>query len=98
MKLAKNTSKQSNHSFFSKWTEQSAYLLGLLEADGYVSDNKRITYSAAEKDKQIIIDTHKLLETNVVINKVIWKGFNKYRWTITSPQMVKDIKKAGFRN
>lgn len=97
IQLSKNTSKKANHSFFSKWNENSAYLLGLLEADGYIADDKRIAYSAAEKDQQLVVDTHKLLDTDVKITCSDWKGFKKYRWTVTSPQMVEDIKKVNFR-
>lgn len=97
IKLAKNTSTKSNHSFFSKQTEQSAYLMGLLEADGCIQGGKRIAYSAAEKDQQLVIDTHTLLETNVVISCSTWQTFKKYRWTITSPQIVSDLERDGFR-
>jgi len=58
MRLAKNTSKQSNHNFFSTWNENSAYMMGLLEADGCIENNKKITYSAAEKKIKIMYIKH----------------------------------------
>lgn len=98
MKLANNTSTISNHNFFTGQTAESAYLMGLLEADGCIRDNKRIAYSAAEKDQQLVIDTHALLKTNVTISCSVWKTFKKYRWTVTSPQIVADLKRDGFRS
>lgn len=98
MELSKNTSKSSNHNFFTLQTPESAYLMGLLEADGHLANGKVLTYSAAEKDQQLVIDTHCLLNTNVTINCATWKSFKKYRWSITSPQMTADLLRDGFRS
>lgn len=93
---AKNSSTIVNEYFFSKWTQESAYVLGLLEADGYIKNNT-ITYSAAEKDKEHVSNIHKLFNTDVTISESIWKTFKKYRFSVTASRLIKDIQKVGFR-
>lgn len=95
---AKNSTTFVNEDFFKIWTLESAYFMGILEADGYINEDRRFTISLKEDDKDHIYKLHSLLDTNVTIGCASWKTFKKYRFTVTSKSMIDDLQDAGLRS
>lgn len=97
-----NGKKHVNSLFFNEIdTEEKAYWLGFLTADGYVQDLKdsielclaEIDKEHIEKFKRDIESSHKIGKKTVKLND---KLFNAYRISIKDKQMANDLRKYGF--
>ena len=82
-------------------TEEKAYWLGLLYADGYVNEESGIELTLKDKDhvekfKKAIDSTHNIQEKNTILNN---KTFTNYRISIKDKQISKDLIRLGcFQN
>lgn len=94
------TGKRTCENFFEVWTENLAYILGFFTADGNLSINKRkgCYISFQSKDKQIILDIKKAMDSDnkvsIRTNKLNSGKF--YRLQIGSKSIVKKLKCLGF--
>ena len=89
-----------DESYFSKIdTNQKAYLLGLLYADGNNNEkNNTITLYFQEKDKHILEEIKILLKTNIPLQIIKPRKETHqvgYKLVITSSKMSKDLSKHG---
>lgn len=95
--------KKINSSFFNEInTEEKAYWLGFLTADGYVSNKNDIELALKESDKEHIkafkeaIDSqHKISKKKAVLQG---KEFYSYRINIRDAEISNDLKKYGLNN
>lgn len=95
--------KDINENFFENIdTEEKAYWLGFLTADGYLSDDNSLQLCLAEKDrkhiekfKQNIESSHKISLKQATINN---KTINSYRISINNKKIASDLRKLGFNN
>lgn len=100
-KLRKHT---INENIFSSIdTEEKAYWLGFLYADGYISKlNNVIEVSLCEKDLAHLKKLKRFLETSVDIHKRIKKDKNKeyigYRLSVSSSKIKEDLESLGCTN
>lgn len=86
-----------NHNIFNIIdTEEKAYWLGILYADGSIND-KRNTVILSLIDKSHIEKFKKFLSANYKIYTEVHKKYNKkiYKLTVVSKQIVNDLKKLG---
>lgn len=87
-----------NTSYFKEInTQEKAYLLGLLYADGNVSKNV-LSISLQEQDKHIIERFKKALKYTGPILPIKKTGNRKQQWklSVTSPDLVKDLLDHGM--
>lgn len=87
-----------NHNYFNEIdTENKAYILGFIFADGYVDQvNNRLSISIVEKDVEILNFINTELESNYNIYFKNWNNRqNVVTLTITSRQIVKDLVNVG---
>ena len=94
--------KQIDSMFFNKIdTEEKAYWLGFLTADGYVKDNS-IELALAEKDKKHVENFKIAIKSQHTISKKTSKMNNKtfyaYRINIKDKQMANDLRSYGLTN
>lgn len=96
--LAEAATKYSlNHQYFTNIdSEEKAYFLGFLFADGSVT-NKKMTLSLQEKDIHILELFKKSIEYTgpIIINNKLGNRQKQYRLVITSKSLVKDLHKYG---
>ena len=92
---------QFNHDYFKIIdTEEKAYILGFLYADGYNSD-KQIVIAQLEQDVDILEKINKAINADNQIKKVIQKSNKKTKCILcySSVDMCKDLTNLGcFRN
>ena len=82
-----------DHNFFSEWTKKSAYVLGLISADGCVNDrDKHYSVELSSKDKSLLENVKKLLN----FTKNIEKSRNTFRLRIDNKAIYEDIIKKGI--
>lgn len=93
--------KKVNHNFFDKIdTEEKAYWLGFLYADGYNdTDFYQIEFALKEEDRYMVEkfkestqSTYKILKKEINLNN---KVFYSFRHTIYSKKMSEDLEKLG---
>lgn len=94
--------KQIDSMFFNKInTEEKAYWLGFLTADGYVKDNK-IELALAEIDKEHVEKFKAAIKSKHTISKKTSnlndKIFHSYRINIKDSQIANDLKSYGLTN
>lgn len=94
------TKRTCDHNFFENIdTEEKAYWLGFIAADGCVID-KKLTISLSRKDYNHINKFKKDIKSDNINKEVIWKSFNKeYNGcsiTITSGKIVSDLFKCNI--
>ncbi|KYK26051.1 hypothetical protein AYK26_01225 [Euryarchaeota archaeon SM23-78] len=88
-----------NEKFFDKWSEKSAYILGLIFSDGNINYNTKkgycaITITAAEKDKEHLERIRKLLSST---KPLLFSSKTKsYRLIINSKYMCLNLLKLGL--
>lgn len=75
-------------------TEEKAYWLGFLYADGYVSKNNQIEVSLALKDEKHLIKLKKFINTNTNIIK----DDHRCRLLFCSKEMAQDLANLGCVN
>lgn len=97
----KEYSNRLDHNFFETIdTEEKAYILGFLYADGYVNENKTcVEIGLAEKDEEILHKINNAIGSTKEIEKRIVKAFGgefpSVRLTLYSKKLVEDLKKQG---
>lgn len=97
----KNSDEKVNHNYFKVIdSEEKAYWLGFLYADGYVDEVRcQIELTLAEKDKDHIDKFKNALDSSYKISTRTTKGFVSYRTILYSKQLVEDLQKLGcYRN
>lgn len=92
-----------NKNFFDKWSEEMAYVLGFLIADGYVFTNPRGSnyFGFCSADKEIIEKIRKLLGSNHKIGVKRKRRLNpnwkdSYVLQIGNKKIVKNLRKFGI--
>lgn len=87
-----------DRSFFSKVdTEEKAYLLGVLEAEGSIGKNK-VDLVIGEKDLDWLIILRNLSGSKATISLNMSPLGKAYRVSFCSKQWVEDLRKLGFRS
>lgn len=94
-KRSSGTTGQSKYSYdktiFTKIdTDEKAYWLGFLYADGYIGKNT-VEFCLAEKDKEMIYLFKKFMKSNHPIKIKVVNGFKQYRITICSIDLVTQL-------
>lgn len=94
--------KQIDSMFFNKIdTEEKAYWLGFLTANGYANDNS-IELALAEKDKKHVENFKIAIKSQHTISKKTFKinniTINVYRINIKDKQMANDLRSYGLIN
>lgn len=91
--IVKKHNKTTFHDFFEKIdSEEKAYFLGLLMADGSVSSIRNTITISLKKEDLHIIETFRSILKN---NNIITKTKNNYRLVVYSKKMVNDLIKLG---
>ena len=89
--------RPKNHNFFKKWSEEMAYILGFITADGCIAKNKtsyKLYFSIHEKDKDLLEKIRKILAPK---NKYsYYKKEKMYHFSFTSTEMYNDLMKLGI--
>lgn len=101
IKLTKHKEKKGYENFFTTWSNEMAYVLGFIAADGCIMFGKRnsgvIEITLAEKDKPHLEKIRKILN---VPQKIYYKktnyGTDACRLTIGCLKMAKDINEIGI--
>ncbi|MBI2523150.1 hypothetical protein HYW19_02050 [Candidatus Woesearchaeota archaeon] len=88
--------RPKNHHFFKKWSEEMAYILGFIAADGCIAKNRssyKLYFSIHEKDKDLLEKIRKILAPK---NKVsYYKKERMYHFSFASTEMYNDLMKLG---
>ncbi len=95
-----------NHNYFNKInTEEKAYILGFLYADGYINHKRNlIQLNLQEKDKAILIKINNLIQPQKPLTFIASNKYNKnkhinvqngFRMEIASKEMTKDLLNLG---
>lgn len=91
--------KDINKKFFKKWSEEMAYVLGFIFADGNIIYTKRNTWflSIQITDKDILMKIREVMNSSHVISKrkTGKKHKNLYRLQIGSKEICSDLIKLG---
>lgn len=84
-----------NEDYFSTIdTEEKAYILGFIYADGYLESNERtLTFNISQKDMDILLKIKKALKCGNEVKKSSTK--NCVRLHLSSIKLVSDLKKLG---
>lgn len=95
--------KKINSNFFEVIdTEEKAYWLGFLTADGYVSNGNNIELALAEVDKEHVEKFKKSIESEHAISKktstLNGSTFHSYRISIKDTQIANDLRMYGLTN
>ena len=89
-----------NNNYFDEInSEDKAYWLGFLSADGYISNNNLIGLALSIKDEEHIYKFKASINATYPVNQYIASGYstNKYsRLVINSPQMWESLTALGF--
>jgi len=92
--------KYVDKSFFKKWSDDMAYVLGFFAADGYMTINKRGAnfWSIQITDKELLFSIKEVLKSDHKIGVRSGRGKEKckYRLQIGSLEMCNDLRKLGF--
>jgi len=90
-----------NHNYFEVLNNNSAYFLGFMFADGYITDNNRVCINLSSKDVSVLESFKKELNytgpigTHKGFHKQIQKDFEFKSLRITSEKLCKDLAKYG---
>ena len=82
-----------NDRFFNTWGRKSAYIVGLILADGNLSPSGR-EFSISSKDIELLEKAKRALESEQPIRKI--NGKNLYMLSIGNKRMVNDLEKIGI--
>lgn len=89
--------RPKNHHFFKNWSEEMAYILGFITADGYIGKNNKsykLSFSIHEKDKDILKKIRRILAPK---NKYsYYKKEKMYHFSFASTEMYNDLIKLGI--
>lgn len=94
-----------NENFFSSWNLETAYVLGYIAADGFISNNTNsINFGIAARDIDQLKNIQKLMSTNATIKyylqkpNYLVKSENNIiiKIVITSKKLYEDVKKMGI--
>lgn len=89
--------RPKNHHFFKKWSEEMAYILGFITADGHIRKNNysyKLSFSIHEKDKDILEKINGILAPN---NKLSYNKKEKmFYLSFASPHIYNDLLKLGI--
>ncbi len=87
-----------NEKFFSKWSAEMAWVLGLIFTDGNVHPQAQGTYclSISSKDTSLLQNIKNAMNSTHPIKKVIHKEWFIYRLFITRPQINSDLSQLGI--
>lgn len=90
--------KDINEAFFDNWTEESAYVIGYIWADGVLSKAKgheRIQISSTDKD--IIEQIHKAMESDYsIVESSYGEGKMIYITGFSRPNMIAKLEELGL--
>lgn len=82
-----------NENYFKVWSDEMAYILGLIWTDGCMLDiDYRIQITQHIKDKYILEDVYKVLESN----NTPYKSENTYNISICNKIIYEDLKQLGL--
>ena len=82
-----------NHKFFSEWTNESAYVLGLIASDGCVNEGKNhYSVEISSNDKSMLENVRKLMQ----FTKNVEKSRETFRLRIDNPVIYQDIINKGI--
>ena len=91
--------KPKNHHFFKKWSEEMAYILGFITADGHIRKNNKsynLQFSIHEKDKDILEKIRGILAPKN--NAYYFKKEKMYNFSFASTTMYDDLIKLGIKS
>ena len=92
--------RKVNKNFFKEWSNEMAYVLGFLAADGYLTHNKRGAnyWSIKITDRALLYSIRKIIQSNHKINFREKRGNESaiYRLQIGSKEMCEDLNKLGL--
>lgn len=98
-KYKRNRKYQCDENFFEQIdTQEKAYILGFLYADGYVNEKKNSVYlSLQERDKDILEKINNCIQSRPLIFVVHKKErqYPMYRMVVCSKKVVEDLKRHG---
>lgn len=82
----------ANHNFFSTWSENMAYCLGFITADGHVWEKRPfLTIGISNRDQYIL----EFIRNNVSPDTIVRPSNDKVQVNIYSKQIIEDLKKLG---
>ncbi|MFE4029189.1 LAGLIDADG family homing endonuclease [Priestia sp. YIM B13551] len=85
--------KSINEEFFDTWTEESAYVLGYIWADGCLTKNKNnYRVSFCSNDKEIVEKINRVMKSEYAISE--YKG--SYSTGFSKPRMIKKLRSFGL--
>ncbi|WP_368298555.1 LAGLIDADG family homing endonuclease [Cytobacillus firmus] len=84
-----------NKNFFKSWTNEMAWVLGMVITDGHLSANTSPSFSISQKDIKILLKIRCLFESNHPLREPT-KTTTSTILTIGSKEMVEDLKKLGL--
>lgn len=92
---------KANHHFFDKISsENSAYWLGFLAADGYVSADNAITLSLARKDREHVVAFQQAIgATHPVVDRTCKTSYGtsmQSKFYMRSPRLARALRRLGF--
>jgi hypothetical protein len=90
--------KDYNKDFFKKWSDDMAYVLGFLFADGNITLTKRGTHFIAlyTKDKALLLSIQSVIKSNHMISVIKSETGSVYRIQIGSREWFDDIQRYGL--
>lgn len=103
LEILPNGKKKIDSNYFNSIdSEEKAYWLGFLFADGYISSTNKIELSLKESDKDHILKFKESIKSNHAINKkkniLNGKTFYSYRISIADSNLSKNLKELGCIN
>lgn len=101
-KVDKRKYKVNDNYFSSINTEDKAYVLGLLMADGHINKKNEVCLKLKEEDKYVVEYVLRQLSPNKPLfkdsSKKNGKTFHAYKMEVRSDQLCKDLNKLGIYN
>ncbi len=91
-------SKNINKDFFKFWSNNMAYILGFMFADGGIVKNNRGAYyfSLYSSDKKLLEEIRNKMSSEHKISKRNVRSGNVFRLQVGSKEMINDLSKHGF--
>jgi hypothetical protein len=87
----------ANENFFDTITPESAYIIGFIQADGTITED-RFSISTSEKDKDFLLALAGYMGSNRPLQFVHYKLGNGYRLVVNSRKMADALRKWGIHS